>query len=239
MAKFCEKCGKPLVDGKCSECASVTIANTVEKNNGGIDFNKLISMVKEAFVKPVELIKKETNESNFALSWVIAGVGAVSMALFIMAIFKSLYGILMSVMGLGSVYGSLSMSSMGFEVPYFQVFIIGVVVYILYSLLFSGLLSLISGKLFKGKLNFKNSFVLYQVSSIIMIVGLLVGAILSLIYMPLGLIVIMAASVLNFIYLINGIIEISGVNKNLVGYLYLIVIVSIYLIMFIVSKLFS
>lgn len=240
MAKFCEKCGKPLVDGKCSDCASNTSVTVAKKDNGGFDFNKLVSMLKDTFTKPVELITKETNDDNFSLSWIIAAIGAVSMGLFIMAIAKSLYPTIMSMMGLSSsIYGSLSLSSMGIEIPYFKIFFIGIIVYLLYSLLFSGLLYLISGKLFKGKLNFKKSFVLYQVSSIIMIVGLLVSAILSLVYMPLGLIVLMATSVLNLVYFISGLIEVSGVNKNLVGYTYVVLLVAIYLVMFIFTKIFS
>lgn len=240
MAKFCEKCGKPLVDGKCSECALNTSVTVSKNEKGGIDFNKLVSMVKDTFTKPVELITKESSENNFNLSWVIAAIGAVSMSLFIMAIAKSLYPAIMGMMGLSSsIYGSLSLSSMGIEIPYFKIFIIGIIIYILYSLLFSGLLSLISTKLFKGKIDFKKSFVLYQVSSIIMVVGLLASAILSLVYMPLGLIILMVSSVLNFVYLISGIIEVSGVNKNLIGYTYVTLLLAIYLIMFIVSKIFS
>lgn len=237
MAKFCEKCGKPLVDGKCENCKVEEVTAT---NNGGFDFNKLISMLKDTFTKPIDLIKEEVSESNFGLAWVLLGIMAVSMGLFSMALCKPLYSSIMSMMGLGSIYGSLSsLTGYNVEIPYLKIFFVVIIAYVIMALLISGLITLFFGKVFKGNITFKKAFVLYQVSSIIMIVGLLAAAILSLVSFPIGLMVWCVASILNLVYLLGGLSQVSGVNKNLIGYAYVSVMASFYLILFIVSKIFS
>lgn len=243
MAKFCEKCGKPLVDGNCENCSSSaveTITTTKTSNNGGFDFSKLVSMLKDTFTRPIDLIKEESHENNFGLAWILLAISAVSMGLFFMALCKTLYSSFISMIGLGSMYSSLSsMTGYNVEIPYFRIFIVAAIVYVVMALLFSGLITLFFGKVFKGNITFKKAFTMYQVAGIIMIVGYLAGAILSLVSFPIGFIVFLVTSVLNFVYLICGLSQVSGVNKNLIGYSYLSVMASAYLILFIFSKLFS
>ena len=66
MAKFCNKCGKPLVDGKCSHCEQ-TEKEVVESTSEENLFIEYLNVLKGMFTHPVATIKKEATAKKSSI----------------------------------------------------------------------------------------------------------------------------------------------------------------------------
>ena len=196
----------------------------------------MISLAKDTFIKPIDLIENETKENNFGLSWIILAIGAVCAGIFTTLLSKTLYTSIIGMFGMGSMYGSMGIN---IDIPYFKIFMIVLIAYSLCSLLFSSVAYLVFNKIFKGKISFKESFVLYQMSSIILIATLLIASLLSFVSLTVAVIVMILGLLLRTVYLLYGYINISNLNKNYIGYGYLLVISITTLVEYIVAKIFN
>ena len=62
MAKFCTKCGKPLVDGKPCDCEKNENQNEVEQVS--FNSNGLLETVKGMFTRPVSTLQEFVQDHN-------------------------------------------------------------------------------------------------------------------------------------------------------------------------------
>ena len=199
MAKFCIHCGRKLEDGEVCHCQ-------VQKREHDLYF---LDFLKGIFVKPIDTIKKYTNEKYLNLSLILIMVFVLSFSLFILSFISNM------------AYSFLGNSLFVSYIPYFQIFIMMIFGGMFYSLIYVGFLYLVNSVIFKGEKNFKKIVILYGVCSIILSVGLLISSILMFINGVLGIIFLSFGSVLNMIYLYNGIQYLGVKDKNKHGYIYL------------------
>ena len=77
MAKFCTKCGKKLEEGKKCSCSKVEVVKeetvTIGTNANEI-VNSLIDIVKGIFVKPIDTIKKYSDDANMVLGFILIAI---------------------------------------------------------------------------------------------------------------------------------------------------------------------
>ena len=230
MAKFCIHCGKKLKDGEVCDC----MANVqVQTNNLGTN---LIDVLKGMFMKPIDTIKSYTEEKHFNLALVLVGILSLSTALFMMSLIKNVAEMATSSMGGLTLYAMTSVSS---QIPYLQIFFIGLISVIAFAFIYTGLLYLVNSVMFKGERSFKKVFTMYGVNSVVTSVTLLVTAIFMFINVFLGLLVLVLGSMLNMVYVYKGIERLGVKDKNKHGYIYLITTLFYGIVLFIISLIFS
>lgn len=230
MAKFCIHCGKKLKDGEVCDC----MANVqVQTNDLGTN---LIDVLKGMFMKPIDTIKSYTDEKHFNLALVLVGILSLSTALFMMSLIKNVAEMATSSMGGLTLYAMTSVSS---QIPYLQIFFIGLISVIAFAFIYTGLLYLVNSVMFKGERSFKKVFTMYGVNSVVTSVTLLVTAIFMFINVFLGLLVLVLGSMLNMVYVYKGIERLGVKDKNKHGYIYLITTLFYGIVLFIISLIFS
>ena len=225
MAKFCIHCGKKLKDGEVCDC----MANVqVQTNDLGTN---LIDVLKGMFMKPIDTIKSYTDEKHFNLALVLVGILSLSTALFMMSLIKNVAEMATSSMGGLTLYAMTSVSS---QIPYLQIFFIGLISVIAFAFIYTGLLYLVNSVMFKGERSFKKVFTMYGVNSVVTSVTLLVTAIFMFINVFLGLLVLVLGSMLNMVYVYKGIERLGVKDKNKHGYIYLITTLFYGIVLFII-----
>ena len=230
MAKFCIYCGKKLEDGEVCDCR----LNDTKSQPNNLGTN-LSDVLKGMFVKPINTIKKYTDESNFNLALILLGVFALSISLFVLSMVKNLADMTSS-LGPLALY-SIGMSSI--QVPYMKIFFVVLIVSIAFIFVYAGLLYLVNSIMFKGDRSFKKVFTMYGINSVITSAALLVSAIFMFIHPVLGFLIFLLGSTLNMVYVYKG-IEFLGVkDENKHGYIYLITTIFYGLVMFIISLILS
>lgn len=76
MAKFCSKCGKPLVEGVPCECEKENLENNSKEKNIDIK-NEIINIFKNMFTKPFDTIKQSIKVKNYKLALILIIINAL------------------------------------------------------------------------------------------------------------------------------------------------------------------
>lgn len=222
MAKFCTKCGKPLENGKECSCTENTKTTTVESN--GTLVQECIEIIKNVLKKPIDTLEENIDEEKTNNAFVMVGLDALAIGLFVVVLVKEVFGELMGVMGTlmgGNSYTSLMGlgSSYQVEIPYVKYFFIAVIFGAISMLAMAGIATLISNKLLNGNTSFKKMITLFGFSSIISTVSLLIATVCLFIDVRLSLVVYMAGASLNTYYSYKGLEYACETDRNKLGYI--------------------
>ncbi len=226
MAKFCTNCGRKLNDGEKCDCTPSAMYN--------LDVQKLLDICKGMFIKPIDTMKDFAKKSNFNLAMVLVGILAVVTGLFTMSMMKNAYSMVTASMGSG--YYSYGISA---NLPYAKTFFIVLVTLFALSFIYVGILYLVNSKIFKRAADFKEVYALYGVTSIINSVVLLVSSVLMFLNVTFAFIVTMLGFMLSAVYSYHGIKFLGDKDENKYGYIYLTTNVIFYVVIFIITKIFS
>lgn len=236
MAKFCTNCGKALKDGIPCDCQKeVNKVNEISNNEMVV---KLIDMFKGMFVKPVDTVKKYTHSENFGISMILVGILSVFTGLFTMALMKNSYELIASMM-LGGMSSSYSMSSVVVDINSGGIFVGSAIATFVISFGYVGLLYLVNTIMFKGNASYKKIYSMYGVISIITTVSLAAATLLSFLNVGIALIIFVLGALLNLVYMICGLKLIGPKDENKIGYIYIITTVFYFIVLFVITKLFS
>lgn len=230
MAKFCIHCGKELKEGEVCDCQA-----NVQVQASDLGTN-LLEILKGMFVKPIDTIKKYTDEKHFNLALILVGIFSLATALFVMSLVKNVADMATSAMGGITLY---AMASASVEIPYLQIFFGVLVLVIVLTFMYTGFLYLVNSVMFKGEKSFKKVFTMYGVNTVITSVALLATAILMFVNVFLGLIILLLGGVLNMVYMYKGIETLGVKDENKHGYIYLITALFYGIAIFIISLIFS
>ena len=201
-------------------------------NNMG---NQLVNILKGILVKPIDTIKETAKDTNFGLAMIIMGILSVITGLFAMSILKNAASMILSNMS----YGLYSYSSVSVELPYLETFLGAAVLMFAMSFIYTGLLYLVNSVMFKGEKNFKKIYAMYASVSVITIISVLLATILLFVNVTVGLIVFIIGSLLSMVYTYHGLKFIGPKDENKYGYIYLITTIFLYIVLFIIIKIFS
>lgn len=233
MAKFCTNCGKELKEGETCDCVKVVTPNQTTNNVG----KELIENLKGIFTKPIDTIKENIKDDKFTLSIIWLGIISLLTGLFSMAFIKNCAELIIG--GMSSSISYYSMTTPTIELPYAEVFFTTTIAMFILSFALTGILYLVNTKMFKGNASFKETFGLYVTSSIITGVALLASAILMFVYIPLAAIVLLLGMMLNMVYVVTALKQIGPKDENKIGYIYITTMAIFYVVIFIITKIFS
>ena len=93
--------------------------------------------------------------------------------------------------------------------------------------------------IFKREADFKEVYSMYGVCSIVSSLGILASAILIFVNVSFGIIMFALTSILNVVYSYHGLKFLGKNDENKYGYIYLLTNVLFYVVIFIISKIFS
>lgn len=229
MAKFCSNCGKKLEEGKSCNC----------KQETNIMNNELVTsciyIIKNIFVKPIDVVKEYTKANNFKLALILSAIMSILTALFMMPMVKEFANLIYGT-GEISLYSAFVQT---IEIPYFKIFLGVCLLVFSLTFVFTGALYLANTIIFKGESDFKTIYALYGVCSVVTSFALALGTLMAFLNIYLGLIVLMAGLILNMTYMIYGIKFIGPKDENKYGYIYLVAVVVNMIVTIFITKLFS
>lgn len=161
--RFCTNCGRELKEGEVCNCTANTGANNASSINGDAIVNTCKDIwhtIINVFKKPATTVSEEANSSKSNKSIILIIVLAISYALYLMAMFANMAKSVES--AANSIWSGASASV---DVPYFQIFIYGIIIYAILAIL-PVVAALVVAKIAKNRdFTFKKSFNLYITSN--------------------------------------------------------------------------
>ena len=247
MAKFCTKCGKPLVDGEPCSCGlsnqneqAAALENQsqaeqiyVNQSSGQANrqsssdyFKKLFQLFKNIFRYPAtegaKFVISEDRNSSFGL---IGG----------QAVFSALFDIVM-ISKINSIFSVFNILGDGFKLSYVKVFLVTLIISFALSCGLAGILYGIS-YLFKNKISYYASLCVVSARSVIIILVTIISIILSYINLSFGLSLFCLGNLAGIGYMAVLFPVTSQENKNKAALIVLIsMVIFIYIGSFITVK---
>lgn len=223
MAKFCTKCGKKLEDGKACDCAkekNVTSKKeeVVTTSNANDIINSLIEIVKGIFVKPIDTIRKYTDDNNMTLGIILMAINSLITGFMVYFLAKESMGLVSSMMGYGSLY---SLSGMNVEVPFMKVVGFTFLIMAVYFVVLAFVSYLVANKLFKADTSWKKAIASIGVCSALTSVTTIVAIVCIYISMTVFAIVIALGALLFLGYYYHSIKISSDIDENKQGYTFI------------------
>lgn len=213
MTKFCVSCGKELKDGICEDCKDVKAESKKPEGFTGM-LKDFLEIVKGIITKPVDTLKTSCKEENFYTSLISIAVSGIAMGIFMMVFMKEVGPAILS-----ALYGGYSLLALGsYDVEYVKIFIYSFIAIVVLIFATASVSYLVVDKILKGKTSIKKMISVFGFSSIILSVGLLLGAICLFINFTLALIVLAFASSLYNYYIFKGTEVTSSIDSNKLGY---------------------
>lgn len=256
-ANFCVKCGekfnttsktankgakKAKTDVNTEEKAAKITAEDVKELTKEVTrdmTNEASSIIRDFVSKPVDTLKEYGDEKRFGLAVCLVAIMSLLVGLFLIALTKNVYnGVLGSFEGLLG-YPSYGLANNGgISIPYFKIFIYGLLATFALAFLFTGILYFVNNVIFKGKDSFKKIFVIYAIISMIVSATLIVSLVLLFISVSLASIVLALGLTLSSYYVYHLIKLIGPKDENKHGYVYVITSALFYLAIYILIRMF-
>lgn len=229
MAKYCTNCGKKLKEGEACDCKKDSNVMNNETTK------KVVDMCKGMIYTPIDTINEFTKKSNFSFAMILVLALSIITGLFTMSLCKNGYNLY-----LGRVYNASNPFITGtIEIPYMKIFFTSLILVFGLSFIYTGLLYLVNNTIFKRECDFKEVYSMYGICSIISSLGLLISTILVFVNITFGVIIFALTSILNVVYSYHGLKFLGSKDENKYGYIYLLTNVFFFIVLFIVSKIFS
>lgn len=228
MAKYCTNCGKKLKEGEMCDCKKDSVINNETTQ-------KALDLVRGMIYTPIDTIKDFTKKSSFNLAMILVGVLSVITGLFVMGLCKNglNYSLQLAYSGINSFMPR------SIEIPYMKIFFTSLVLVFGLSFVYTFILYVVNTMLFKREADFKEVYSMYGTCSIVSSLGILASTILIFVNVSLGIIMFALTSILNVVYSYHGLKFLGKNDENKYGYIYLLTNVLFYVVIFIISKIFS
>lgn len=230
---FCNSCGSRNTKNAiyCSKCGKKLDEDALENNNtirNHID--NVLNTIKGMILNPVDTAKKFINDDNYIKSLIYLCVNIFLVAFFSLVLLKSISGLLMNNYNLGMNY----MYDSFYTIPYFRVFLIIIMTCVIVYGLLSGICYLICNYLLKSKTSFYKMISWIGINSVFNTTALLLVVICMLISTKLGVIAYLIGTLLYTFNMFRTFEYTTNADKNKLGYVLTLAILSTLLIVVIV-----
>lgn len=227
MAKFCTNCGKKLEEGKTCDCQKSVVNN--------VDVQKFLDLFKGMIYAPIDTMRNFTKKNNFNTAMILVGILSLISGLFVMAVIKNCYSLLMGNM----IGGAYSYGKYSLNIPYAKTFFTALVLVFGLSFVYTSILYLVNKMIFKRECDFKAVYSLYGIVSTVFSMVILASTILMFVNVYLAVCLFVFGSILVTVYNYHGLKFIGTNDENKYGYIYLVTNVLFYIAIYIISKIFS
>ncbi len=231
MAKFCNKCGSPLEDGKCPNCEDTKVEKEeieeVEEQDEEREetqseiLEQLKDIFKNVWKNPIQTIKKYKEDASLAVAFIIMAITIVIGGIFTYFYLGSLIkGIINDVQNWAMPIAMLTGEDMEtvntdlLVLPFFRLFMYGVVIAVISYGLFTLLSKLFVGIIFKGEGTLKEYFTTISIASIFPTAFSLIAILLGFMSYKLATLVFIAGLVVFIVITVQGFIEALKANEN-------------------------
>lgn len=224
MAKFCIKCGKPLEEGTECTCSSKdTLTQTKQAAKGYV--NLFLEIMKGLIKAPIDTIKKYGVEKNVGFSIIAMLFNSIIFGFFFYCLLKE----------------GMSAFSYGFfisrDIPFIKTLLLGTLFIGIGFVVTIFMIYILAGSILKAKAELKVITSMVGICSIIMTIALAISIIIVFLSMKLAMFILFIASLFYFVYLLQGINEISKIDKNKLAYVFVPTIcVTLFVVVYIVPK---
>lgn len=228
MAKFCIKCGKPLEEGKECTCSVKKENDTVTKTKQIIrNYTNLFLEITRGLAKaPIDTIKKYGVAKNAGFSMIALFLNALIFGLFFYCFLKEETNML----SYGFPIRSIDISFI--KIVLFGILQIGIGFVITISMIYG-----LTGSLLKKKVDFKTITSMVGICSIVMTTALIFSLIILFLSMKLAIFILLVASLFYLVYLCQGIMEATKIDKNKLAYVFVCTIcVTVFVVIYVVPK---
>ncbi len=252
MAKFCNKCGKELVNGKCPECTNneeeikeeevaeeaainmEDVKNTVKNLKDSPVVQKIIGFYKGAVVSPIKLAKSEDNTSKF--NWLMCLLNSVVIGIItiifcnigLSKIMGSLQGLERTLLG-----GYANSSNYDLNLPYFKILVFIVAMSIISNIIIFILEKIFFGTFGRNKAKMSKYFAVQTVLYTIFTLAFVASVISSFISLKVCFIIFILGLVMDVVVLVQLLLSKKSTNKNVLA-----IITPIYVVISIIAVIF-
>lgn len=244
MAKFCSKCGKELKTNETCSCEKKVERKKESKKKEEVVveapvstqmFQTFTNVVKGIFTKPIDTIQTYSVSENFTFGMIMILINCIITGLFVFLLGKEIVEVLQEYMGMFQ-YG---MATKEMEVSFSLV--IQVAIYMLVGFLCTGgMFYLFAGPVLKTDIGWKKIFALIGVCSVLTSITTLLVIVFMYMSMTLAIILLILSGILYLSHLYHGFMEISSVDSNRLGYVFVSTIaVASFFVLYIMPKIFS
>lgn len=216
MAKFCSKCGKPLVDGVPCDCENVKKVDTKE-NNSDIK-SEIINMFKNMLLKPFDTIKQTISAKNEKLALVLILINSLVFGLICYFTSDTIIGNISSLFNeyITSPVNLLAGSSysLNIELPFIKIVLIMSIACFLANIIIILAEYLCIGVLFKNKNNIKEFLVIHAAMSAISTIMAVIVSICMFVSIKVAICVAVFSIIIYIVLLSQICSEILKINEN-------------------------
>lgn len=213
MKKFCNKCGKALIDGVCPDCSKKEKIKEEQTTNN--IRNNLLDIIKNIWKKPIETIEKYVKKENVSLSFILLGIG-----IFIGGIFTYCYtdSMITGITTQLNKIGFVSIIEQTTTLPFFPLFLSGILTTALAYTFFILLSKLFVGIIFKGKATLKQFTTAVATASVFPTIFTLVGSLTSFISYQLTSFIYLIGLILFIVVVVQSYMDILKAQKERLSY---------------------
>ena len=197
----CPKCGRTLEEGQVCPC---TVRDSEIKNN----VMNVLDMIKGLFLEPVKTIKRYTRGDNFKLSVILTVIiGVLGGLLSILLVKRTLEPTIEEMLyGTGVLNAYTTVSS--YDVPYFRIFFMVMVLTICLLFLYGAFVKFVAGDIFGAKVSYKECFNFVNILGLVLL-GAIILSFIGVMFTPMLVMAIFTLALfLIFTYLVLSLREV-------------------------------
>lgn len=243
MSKFCSKCGKELkTNEKCacekkgeSKKSTKKEEVVVESPVSNPMLQTCMDVMKGIFTKPIDTIKANAISDNFTFGMIMILINSMITGLFVFLLGKEVLELFNESMGMFRYGMAMEELEISFSLA------IQVAIYMIVGFLCTGgMFYLLAGPVLKTDIGWKKIFALIGICSVLTSITTLLVIVLMYMSLTLALIILVLAGILYLSHLYHGFMEISSIDSNRLGYVFVSTIaVASFFVLYIMPKIFS
>lgn len=214
MAKFCENCGKQLEEGEICSCNESTVNQQqqnqkVSPNRIGEYFKRLFKVALNSVKTPSEMLGKYVGVSDFEVGIGFIVIQAIVISLFMVVLFHKFYSMINGLGYIGSILGLGSDNS-----HLVKVFFLTIIVSLIISFAFAGVLLFISKVVFKQNIDIKKAICVAGAKCLAAAPFTIIAILITFINISIGFFILSLGTILGYYFVLVALKSVVNLDSN-------------------------